>query len=159
MERCDVFDETGRATGQVVTRGTTLHDGEYYLAVQIWIRDESGRYLVQQRALHLISGPGMWATTAGYVMAGETSIEGAVREVREELGFHLAPAALQHFMRVVGGNLLQDIWIASVSHDEIGDPVIGDEVNAWQWASKTELQEQIGRGTFFRYSYFEHLPE
>ena len=35
--------------------------------------------------------PGMWEATGGAVDHGESSLEGAVREVREELGIELNP--------------------------------------------------------------------
>lgn len=36
---CDVFDEVGERTGQTATRGTQLQPGEYYLVVQVWLRN------------------------------------------------------------------------------------------------------------------------
>ena len=59
MEICDVVDEFGTRTGRVVTRGTELALSEFYLVVHVWIRDENSNYLIQQRALHLASDPGI----------------------------------------------------------------------------------------------------
>lgn len=159
MEMCDVYDQSGARTGRVVVRGMALGSGEYYLAVQVWIRDQTGEYLVQQRALHLASGAGVWATTAGYVVAGEDSISGAIREVNEELGLHLSPAQMQLFMRLITPNRIEDVWIADVAQQTLGLPQLGEEVNAWRWASKHALRQMISAGEFFGYSYFESLPE
>lgn len=136
-------------------RGTQLQEGECYLVVQVWLQNENGDYLVQQRAFHLVSGPGMWATTAGYVLSGEESLNGAIREVNEELG--LQPIHFRKFARLVQGNLMQDIWLAHVPQDST--PVLGSEVAAWKWASKRELKQMINNGEFFHYSYFDQLPE
>lgn len=159
MEMCDVHDQSGVRTGRIVARGTVLEQGEYYLAVQVWIRDQGGEYLVQQRALHLASGPGVWATTAGYVLAGEDSISGAIREVNEELGLQLFPAQMRHFKRLITQHRIEDVWIADVAKETLGLPQLGAEVNAWGWASKSALQQMISTGEFFGYSYFELLPE
>jgi 8-oxo-dGTP pyrophosphatase MutT (NUDIX family) len=159
MELCDVFDEAGARTGKTATRGTELRPGEYYLVVQVWIRNESGKYLIQKRAPHLVSGPGMWATTAGQILAGEESIRGALREVNEELGIQLSPTAFRQFARLFLGNLMQDIWLAEDSRDSIGTPVLGSEVTDWQWASKHEIGQMIRSGHFFAYNYFDQLPE
>ncbi len=157
-ELCDVFDDMGVSTGQTVVRGTTLRAGEYYLVVQVWIRNAFGQYLIQQRAPHLLSGAGMWATTAGQVLAGETSLAGAVREVQEELGLTLPPALCQRFDRLKMGDLMQDIWLVEIGDLALGEPKLGIEVTAWQWASKHQIAQMIQQGQFFAYSYFARLP-
>ncbi len=158
MEICDVFDESGTHTGRTAVRGTELRQGEYYLVVQVWMRDEMGEYLVQQRALNHISAPGIWATTAGYVLAGEESISGAVREVEEELGLRLSTDDMRRLMRLRMENRIEDVWLAAVTKASTA-PVIGPEVADWKWASKAELQQMIRSGEFFAYSYFDELPE
>jgi 8-oxo-dGTP diphosphatase len=155
-EMCDVRDAAGTLTGRVVARGTQLPEGEYYLAVQIWIRNEADEYLIQQRAPHLTS-PGIWATTAGYVTAGEASLSGAIREVEEELGLEISPDWMHLFQRLVMKIQIEDVWIADVSRESLGEPVVGSEVSAWKWASKAAIREMINQGEFFGYSYFESL--
>lgn len=157
MEMCDVFDESEMRTGQIVARGTHLRQGEYYLVVQVWIRNEAHEYLIQQRAMHLSTGPGIWATTAGYVMAGEESIDGAIREVEEELAITLFPTQLKQFIRLKMDDRLENVWIADVSKAEIA-PVLNVDVSDWKWASKQAISEMIKQGTFFGYSYFDTLP-
>jgi 8-oxo-dGTP diphosphatase len=157
MEMCDVLDAGGAVTGKIVARGTVLPAGEYYLAVQVWIRNEAGHYLIQQRAPHM-SSPGMWATTAGYVVAGEASMAGAVREVAEELGLRLLPDHFSHFDRLTMKTQIEDVWIAQVATGALGTPTLGSEVSAWKWASKSEIYQMISRGEFFPYSYFDQLP-
>lgn len=158
MEICDIHDETGQRTGRTAVRGTTLALGEYYLAVQVWIRDETGAYLIQRRALHLVSAPGIWATTAGYAWAGEESINAAIREVNEELGLPLSPEQFQRFARLRMTHQIEDVWLANVLRDAV-EPTLSEEVMDWKWASKHEITEMIGSGEFFAYSYFDTLPE
>lgn len=158
MEICDVYDESGARTGKRATRGTPLPSGDYYLVVQVWIRNEAGEYLIQQRAAHLASSPGIWATTAGYVVANEDSIDGAIREVVEELGISLTPAQLRRFDRLKMPTRFEDIWMADVLRDAL-PLLIGPEVADCKWASKHEIRQMISRGDFFAYSYFDQLPE
>ena len=154
MEICDVLDETGNRTGRKVARGTRLARGEYYSVVHVWIRNEAGEYLVQKRAPHLASDPGIWATTVGYVMADEDSISGAIREVSEELGIQLPPERLRRLARHKMDNRIEDLWLAEVSTIAIGAPALGSEVSDWKWASMAELAKMVSRGDFFPYSYF-----
>jgi 8-oxo-dGTP pyrophosphatase MutT (NUDIX family) len=158
VEICDVFDGAGTRTGRTVVRGVGLPRGEYYLVVQVWIRNEAGGYLIQQRARPLASGPGVWAPTAGYVLAGGSSISGAIREVEEELGVRLPPAYLRRFDRLETEDRLEDLWPAEVPEERLGAPTLGPEVAGWRWATKDELRHMMNRGDFFAYSYFERLP-
>lgn len=157
IEICDVVDEFGIRTGRVVPRGTELTAGEFYLVVHVWIRDQAGNFLIQQRALHLVSAPGIWATTVGYILAGEDSLAGAIREVQEELGIQLSPAHLKRFDRHTMENRVEDIWLAEVSRNSIGAPLPGAEVANWKWVSGTDLEQMASRGDFFKYSYLANL--
>jgi 8-oxo-dGTP diphosphatase len=159
VEICDVYDESGHRTGEQVARGTKLSSGEYYLVVHVWIRNEAGGYLIQQRGLHLISDPGVWATTVGYVLSDEESIDGAIREVMEELGLQLSSTQLRRFDQLKTPPRIEAIWIADVTSDTMDAPVIGKEVADWKWASKREMTRMIFEGHFFAYSYFDRLPE
>lgn len=159
METCDVVDKLGNRTGQVVIRGTELAPGEYYLVVHVWIRDESGNYLIQQRALNLASDPGIWTTTTGYVLAGEESIAGAMREAKEELGIQLSPTRLRKLDRHTMDNRVEDIWLADVLHNPIQVSILEAEVADWKWVSRDELEQMMELGDFFRYSYFGNLPK
>ena len=157
MELCDIVDEFGNRTGQVVTRGTKLATGEFYLVVHVWIKDENANYLIQQRATHLASDPGIWAITVGNVLASEDSLNGAIREVEEELGIQLLPSQLSLFDRHPMGNRVEDIWFAEVRSNSIGAPTLGREVSAWKWVSKDELHQMVSCSEFFKYSYFSDL--
>lgn len=55
--------------------------------------------------------PGAWEITGGAVVAGETSLQGALREVEEELGLRLEPEALSFVARLQGADTFVDIWL------------------------------------------------
>ena len=157
MEICDIVDEFGNRTGRVARRGTELAAGEFYPVVHVWIRDELGNYLIQQRAFHLVSGPGVWATTVGYVLAGEQSIAAAIREVQEELGIQISPSYLKRIDRHTLENRVEDVWLADVLSNSIGTPTLGTEVADYKWVSAVDLQQLVSQNVFFRYSYFDRL--
>jgi isopentenyldiphosphate isomerase len=157
MEKCDVVNEFGARTGRVVNRGTELGPGEFYLVVHIWIRDEHGNYIIQQRAPHLQSWPNVWATTVGYVLAGEESSSGAIREVKEELGIALPLAQMKRVAQLVWENRVEDIWMVEVSKNLIATPMLGSEVSNWKWISGVELEQMVSQGNFFNYSYMEEI--
>ncbi|QGG95116.1 NUDIX hydrolase [Actinomarinicola tropica] len=96
MERLDTFDELGRHTG-VADRLTVHAEGLWHQVIHILVvaRRESGPVVVlQRRAASKSTFPGLLDLSAtGHLAAGETPIDG-LRELREELGIDVAPAAL-----------------------------------------------------------------
>ena len=159
MEMCAVLDGSRTPTGRSVVRGTKLLSGEYHLVVHVWIRNETGEYLVQQRASYLASNPDIWATTVGFVQIDEDSRDAAIRETREELGVDLSSSPLRLFDRLKTGDRIEDLWLADVLRHTLGAPTLGSEVSDWKWVTKPELRQLISRGDFFGYSYFDQLPE
>ena len=157
MEICDVVDRFGNRTGRVVERGIKLSPEEFYPVVHVWIRDENNNYLIQQRALHLISDPGMWCTTAGYVIAGEDSIFAAIREVNEELGLQLLTNNIKCIDRHVLDNRFENIWMAEISRGMEKTIKLGDEVADYKWVPRDELERLVNKGAVFRYSYHGKL--
>lgn len=57
--------------------------------------DRRGWVLLQERDEHAPIAPERWAASGGHVEPGETFLEAAVRELREETGLDLAPEELQ----------------------------------------------------------------
>jgi isopentenyldiphosphate isomerase len=157
MEICNIVDKLGNPTGRIVTRGTKLTPGEFYPVVHVWIRDKLSNYLIQQRAFHLASSPGVWAVTVGYILAGEDSISGAIREVKEELGIQFSSSQLKLVDRHTMENRVEDVWLADILRSSMGAPILGPEVADWKWVSKAELEEMVCQNDFFRYSYFDDI--
>lgn len=84
-ETFDIYNSDMLPTGRTFCELKELKNGEYGLLVHIIIRCR-GKYLLQQRALCKKFYPGQWDATCGKVRAGESAIDGAIREVYEELG-------------------------------------------------------------------------
>jgi 8-oxo-dGTP pyrophosphatase MutT (NUDIX family) len=154
----DVLDELGIVTGRTVVRGAPLQPGEFHRVVHVWLRNETGEYLVQQRAPDLAADPGIWATTAGCVLAGEASLAAALRETREELGLELPATGLRLFRRLTVENRIVDVWLGTVPGGPGAALSLGPEVGAVRWATKHAIEQMIHGGEFFPYRYFAQLP-
>lgn len=87
MELWDIFDENRAATGRTHVRGVPLEKGEYHLIADIWTVNHSNLILLTRRHPDKPYGL-MWECTGGSVLAGETTVEGAIRELWEEAGIH-----------------------------------------------------------------------
>ncbi len=95
-EQFDVLDENGVPTGEIKPRSTVHKNGDWHKAVHIWIVNDKNEVLLQKRALNKEFYPDMWDTScAGHLSTGDTSITGAMRELKEELGLDILPEQLQ----------------------------------------------------------------
>lgn len=73
-----------------------------YQIAAVFIEDSTGRLVLQLRDDKPdIPYPGHWGLWGGRVEAGETPIEGAIREVQEELTLNVAQDALRFFRSIV----------------------------------------------------------
>ncbi|MEG0541330.1 MAG: NUDIX domain-containing protein [Angelakisella sp.] len=90
MELWDIYDSNRTPTGRTEPRGP-LVIGDYHLVVNIWLMNRDGHILVTRRQ-HGRPWGNYWECTGGSAVAGETSLEAALREVQEEVGITLDAA-------------------------------------------------------------------
>lgn len=151
IELFDIYDREGQFQNRTVERGQTLADGDFHLVVQVWIGHKDGRFLIQKRAENLKNAPGVWATTAGHVLAGETAIDGAVRELEEEMGISAVSDELIEVYREITG---QSHSVAFFLEKEVqlNDVTIQiEEVSAVKWETADIIQKMIASGEFYDY--------
>ena len=85
MELWDIYDENRTGTGRTHVRGVPLEKGDYHLIADVWTVNFKNQILLTRRHPDKPYGL-MWECTGGSVLAGETSLEGALRELSEEAG-------------------------------------------------------------------------
>lgn len=86
MELWEIVDENGVGTGKFCKRSErdAIPDGYCHLVVETWVTI-GDRVLLTQR--HPDKWAGLqWETAGGAALAGESAVEGAVRELAEETG-------------------------------------------------------------------------
>jgi len=158
-EMWDLYNRDGEPQGRTIVRGDQLNDGDYHLVVQIWVKNARGEYLIQKRADHVKQAPGVWATTAGSVVAGETSRIGATRELAEELGIRAFPHELRKMYQDASRFALGTAWLLErdVALNEIR--LQADEVAETMWADQALIRKMVEQGLFYDYGdeYFRHV--
>ena len=128
-------------------------DSEYHLVVQVWIRNLKGEWLISKRAANK-SQPLKWEPTGGSVLAGETSLQGALREVREEIGIVLNPADGVLFASYKRDKVswenpgFLDVWVfeADFSMEEV--QLQWEEACDDKWVSEAEIRSMIDTDEF-----------
>ena len=89
MEYWDLYDYTGKKKNKIAIRGAKLNNDDFHLVVNAWIINDDGEFLITQRSANK-SHPLMWECTGGSALIGESSLQAAIREVKEELGIDVS---------------------------------------------------------------------
>ena len=87
MEYIDIFDENNNSLGISKEKTQAHEDGDFHRTAHIWIMNKNKELLLQKRSTTKKSHPNYWDISgAGHIRAGETVLQGAIRELKEELG-------------------------------------------------------------------------
>lgn len=87
MEIWDAYREDGSLAGCDLIRGERIPEGLCHLVCEILVQHTDGDYLLMQRDFSKDMFPGMFeATAGGSALKGESPLEGALRELKEETG-------------------------------------------------------------------------
>ena len=120
--------------------------GTYHIAVGIWTVNHQNQILLTLRAPEKPDWPNMWENTAGSVLSGETSRQGAVRELFEETGIRVTEEELFLLGTERTRNTIGDCYIVrkTVPLKEIVFQK-GETCDA-RWVSLEELDQMIAAG-------------
>ena len=95
-EYVDLFDSDDRPLSRSVPKRQAHQQGLWHRSAHVWIYDRTGNILMQKRAQTKDTFPGLWdISVAGHISAGETPTEGALRELKEEIGLEVQPDQLE----------------------------------------------------------------
>lgn len=85
MELWDLYDAKRNPLNKTHVRGTPMPEETYHIVADTWTITKEGQVLITQR--HPSKPYGLkWECTGGSVLAGESSVIGALRELSEEVG-------------------------------------------------------------------------
>lgn len=150
MELRDLYDANKCVTGKTFVKGEQVPKGYYYLIVAIYIQNSKGEFLIQKRVPRK---GGQWATTAGHPKAGESSLEGLLTEVSEEIGIDLSgdnPILFETWNKF---DQFFDIYYLKKDIDLSEIKIQEEEVDGVRWASIEEIKEMYKNGEFHEGHY------
>ena len=117
-EYFDILDENGNKTGKTKLRSEVHRDGDWHKAVHIWIINNNGDVLLQRRCATKDSNPNMLdISSAGHLSAGDNSLEGALRELKEELNVDFKPDDLQFIKTLKKSTKVTETFINNEFND------------------------------------------
>jgi isopentenyldiphosphate isomerase len=154
MEFWDVYDKFRRPKGFKIMRGgdKRLGKGEYHLTAHVCVFSPDGRMIVQRRADFKALWGGLWDISAsGSVLAGESTGEGAQRELYEELGIKADLKDEQPRATFYHENCISDYFVVRADVPLEAVRLQKSEVAEVGYATRDEILAMIDDGRFIPY--------
>lgn len=111
----------------------------------IWVTDENGDILLQQRGLSKKQNPGLWGpAAAGTVEVGETYESNAIKELQEELGltgFKLVKNK-KNFKHSNTGKRFAQLFSVQIPRNTVLKIEEGT-IEQVKWFTKEEIQKEV----------------
>lgn len=132
MEYIDIFDENNNPTGEIKEKNLAHEQGDFHRTAHIWIINDKNELLLQKRSASKKSHPNCWDISgAGHIRAGETVIQGAIRELKEELGVSVKENELEYIATIKSTKNSKNMEFGYVYlvhlNKEIGEYIFEDE--------------------------------
>ena len=154
-ELLDIYSKDGKKLGMKTREEChQKNPGFYHKPVWIWIYNSQGELLVQKRASCKKNMPNLWdMPVGGHVDAGETSIQGAIRETSEEIGIKVN----ENDFEFIGEYIQEDCWeIGQIYFLKLDKKIEEfklqvEEVSKVKWLNFEEFKELLNSDEFVPY--------
>lgn len=153
----DLYDEKRKLTGKKILKGNIVPKGLYYVTVVVFIYNpKNNKWLMQKRTK---DKGGKWATTSGHPISGQTSIEGMITEIYEELGLSVSKEELTLKTTVKRKNKFVDIYYLESCVDIEKLNIQKEELTDVEWMTKSEVDKFYNAKKYkeTHYKYFKEI--
>jgi isopentenyl-diphosphate delta-isomerase type 1 len=87
MEFIEIVDENDVLTGEIMKKKLAHNEGKYHRIAHVWLINDMKEVLIQKRSFLNKTHQNCWDISAkGHIRAGESVEDGALRELKEEIG-------------------------------------------------------------------------
>ena len=145
MELVDIYNNKHEKLDYTKGR-KELVEGEFRLSCFVWIINDKEEILIQQRLATAKNCANMWETTSGGAIAGDSALEGTLRELEEELGMKADVDKLRFIGSYARINDFVEVFLLESNIDVNELKLQEDEVQAAKWVSISEFEEIIKSG-------------
>ena len=161
MEMFDLFDVNRQPLNKTMIRGDKTPENCYRHVVHVAVFNTKGdKMLIQKRLATKHPWPDRWDfSCGGSIIAGETSRQGAHRELLEEIGIDYNFDNLRPLFTYNFPNGFNDFYAIQLDVDPATLKLQETEVECVQWATKEEIFEKIDNDEFipFLKSLFDFI--
>lgn len=139
-----IYDENFNFQGYMKERSESLKPEEYYVVAGVMVISR-GKLLITKRAAGK-TFEHQWEFTMGSVVGEETPLEGALRELSEEVGIHVTKNDVELLGTMKENQRFSKIFLLEKAVDAI--KMQASEVEDYQFVTKKELEVMLDRGEF-----------
>ena len=150
-ELIDVLDEKGNKTGIIKTRKEVHRTGEWHKVAFVFVVNSKGEIILQKRSAEKSTNLNKWtASASGHLTAGESDIDGTLRELEEEIGVKAKSDELKYlFTAKLKGKIndrnfshIEEIYILYKDID-IDELVLQEEVSEAKYVYYKDFEKMI----------------
>ena len=143
IEYRDLYDENRVLTGEKIKKSDDAPKGRYYVTVVIFIENSNNEFLLQINKKF-----GMWTTTGGHPKSGESSLEGILEEIKEELGYSADRNKIKLIKTYKTEDDFVDLYYMKEDIDLNSLDLQEEEVGNIGWFSREKIEELISNNKF-----------
>lgn len=147
MEKRDLYDKNKNLTGETIYKGDPIPENKYIIVVLCFIQNSEGKFLIQKRSQEK---DGLYGSTGGHPKTGETSLQGMITEIQEEIGLTVTEKELEliYAGRQDTKRAFFDIYYLKKDF-EINTLILQkEEVEFVEWLTISQIKQLISDGVF-----------
>ncbi len=145
MEKRDLYDNNKKPTGETIYKGEKHPENSYILVVMVFIENSKGEFLIQKRSKEK---DGKYGFTGGHPKTGETSLQGMITEIKEEIGLKVKEEELKliYAGKEEEKRVFFDIYYMKKDIDIKDLKLQKEEVEFVKWYSLNKIIDLIEKG-------------
>ena len=146
IEKRDLYDSNNNVTGSTIYKDDIIPEGYYIDVVIIIMKNKENKFLIQKRSK---AKNGLWALTGGHTKSKQTSLEGILDEVKEEIGLDISNENIIQFERNRKERAFFNLFYVEMKFDESKIKLQESEVEDYKIATLDEIKEIIKKRRIF----------
>lgn len=149
IEIWDAYNKDFEILGYNLIRGRSIPQGVFHIVSNIIIKHSDGDYLLMQRSNDKVNFPGKFeATASGCALKGESAIECAIRELKEETGISISsPQFIKRWINQENHGLYY-MFFSEVKCNKDSIRLQQGETIGYKWVSIDQLLQIIESNTY-----------
>lgn len=155
-ELFDVYDKNGNYLGVKTRKACHASNPDFFhKPVWIWIINDFNEILIQKRTITKKSCPNYWdVSCGGHVVAGESSLDGAVREMKEELGIKTKKEDYHFIREFINEDTFEIAQIYVIKLNKLNSNLIlqFEEVSEVRWLNYEDFKKIFLSNEFVPYN-------
>lgn len=152
----DLYDSSRKFTGRKMLKDGFQPKGLKYVTVVVFIFNPQNRkWLMQKRS---VDKGGKWATTSGHPISGQTSIQGIVSEIQEELGLKVLEEELKFVTTIDRKSKFSDIYYLEKEVNIKDLNLQKEEVDDVKWMTDKDI-ESLYINNKFKKTHYKYYVE